>query len=1006
MKRRSFLLSPLLVNSITALFLFFCLVLPAQEAQAFSKDTHHVVVTLAYDYLDRVAEGDLPAPDAFTSEEASETLKWLDNHPINADVDFGSVEYAKGDAWALLGVKPSDELGGSDALLGEAVAPDRNGPALAYRPEPVLPNEVFLSYGTAHVDEFTDTWIGVAKFFEAVEEKAGEQLNSKLAELPGSWADSTYDAFDEVCDDLDDIPVIGWFVGAVCRIIAAVAAIVVAIIGLGVAAVAWLITSLTDTDEHLAEEVLMGCDPSGLVDFLEWAGGDEISDHDEEVWAGVPDEDCQEMEEWLEDIDSLRFWYTPEDDDSVAKAIRIRMRQLWDHCKAQDLTIEDGVIDDSECHEAMNTFLGTWQHSVMVGNEDYWADVSYTEITSMNHFMDLYSPAGDGLPDYSDPIAVAEDINDGLVLGLDNDIDGYSLGDGVLFEGEVLTLVPAFIDQNSEYQQAYMTWIHGTAPTDGAITSAAIDFGATISWPETGNTLLRRQVNCGVLSTHDGMLGTVCENTDGSEDYTNRTIALVIHPPSDNASLDGWSMMLDGRIPFMSDETGFLPFTELGGAYIDRCEPSADLDCDEATANALPELFLDEGVFPSIGIYGLSIPLHMIQDLAVPMHLAPTTGFGHRAFESWVNDYLKGQDPVFVFDVDVDETNAVIRVTNLQPQASFAGANPAIQAWDFESGLEEPLWNELPGAIDRINEVMRVLANGTECFGIRRLLTATALVTSSLVQGEEASVLEAQIFVDGVVVEAFPDMVEAAAGVSDPAGPRSFRDYADLALPHATAATALVLVNAWRVSNDVVPSCDEGWDNDEIGTIEGGLSIAWDNTDCIAERQKYYIEEEDLNAMEALAKARCECDEEDGDEREDEECAALELDYWSLVTLSTTNTIDGRTLAYLLERQAEERNGPADSNLGMEDSDGDGIPDPADNCPHENNGWKYEPGKGLIDPQVSLLDDPGSYGCASDEDGDGVLDAVDLCPDSIDPGLVDSRGCSDADYNAVMEAVR
>lgn len=72
---------------------------------------------------------------------------------------------------------------------------------------------------------------------------------------------------------------------------------------------------------------------------------------------------------------------------------------------------------------------------------------------------------------------------------------------------------------------------------------------------------------------------------------------------------------------------------------------------------------------------------------------------------------------------------------------------------------------------------------------------------------------------------------------------------------------------------------------------------------------------------------------------------------------------------------------PKKSNKKAADSDGDGIPDTEDNCPHDAN------------PNQSDIDGDGIGDvCDDDRDGDGVLNDVDNCPDVANADQKDSNG--------------
>ena len=71
------------------------------------------------------------------------------------------------------------------------------------------------------------------------------------------------------------------------------------------------------------------------------------------------------------------------------------------------------------------------------------------------------------------------------------------------------------------------------------------------------------------------------------------------------------------------------------------------------------------------------------------------------------------------------------------------------------------------------------------------------------------------------------------------------------------------------------------------------------------------------------------------------------------------------------------------------DSDGDGVPDPRDNCPDTPRGCKVD-----------------VHGCPIDSDRDGVCDGLDQCPDTPYGCQVDARGCPiDSDRDGVCDGL-
>ena len=95
------------------------------------------------------------------------------------------------------------------------------------------------------------------------------------------------------------------------------------------------------------------------------------------------------------------------------------------------------------------------------------------------------------------------------------------------------------------------------------------------------------------------------------------------------------------------------------------------------------------------------------------------------------------------------------------------------------------------------------------------------------------------------------------------------------------------------------------------------------------------------------------------------------------------------------------------------DRDGDGVPDDIDRCPDvagpkENDGcpWPDRDKDGVPDREDRCPDVPGpasNQGCPLDRDGDGIPDDKDLCPD--EPGVPELQGCpiKDSDGDGVPD---
>ncbi|WP_337871979.1 OmpA family protein [Ignavibacterium sp.] len=102
---------------------------------------------------------------------------------------------------------------------------------------------------------------------------------------------------------------------------------------------------------------------------------------------------------------------------------------------------------------------------------------------------------------------------------------------------------------------------------------------------------------------------------------------------------------------------------------------------------------------------------------------------------------------------------------------------------------------------------------------------------------------------------------------------------------------------------------------------------------------------------------------------------------------------------------------------GVQDTDGDGVPDKYDMCPDtppavqvDNFGCPIDSdGDGVPDyidkcPNTPKNINVGQDGCPLDTDGDGIADYLDLCPNTPEGVLVDKRGCPiDSDEDGVPD---
>lgn len=107
------------------------------------------------------------------------------------------------------------------------------------------------------------------------------------------------------------------------------------------------------------------------------------------------------------------------------------------------------------------------------------------------------------------------------------------------------------------------------------------------------------------------------------------------------------------------------------------------------------------------------------------------------------------------------------------------------------------------------------------------------------------------------------------------------------------------------------------------------------------------------------------------------------------------------------------------STARIRDADGDGVPDPRDQCAGTPGGVQVDArgcaldsdGDGVPDHRDRCSDTPpgeavDDRGCPSDSDADGVPDARDRCPDTPGGVQVDDRGCpTDSDADGVPDGL-
>ena len=412
---------------------------------------------------------------------------------------------------------------------------------------------------------------------------------------------------------------------------------------------------------------------------------------------GITFDDCDEMEEGLELMDRLRLYGTIFYEWDLMFTLRARLVDVVETCRA------DGH-DISSCADLRGYLTGymsqtyPWALSAEYakrrtnGLKGYWQRwVMPLYFTANSHFFDLLSPvhgkaAGGAKIDFlQDTIGVMKTGANGGRFGRDNAFDGYSLGEGNRFCPQY-PLLERFGYEFPEPLISHHDHSDPTPPlqyqTDDTILAASGHFDIHVAHPSYWMTLRRRvctpqaggQDPHPSLRTHDGLPATICEFKD-DRDLSASTMFNPIHVPADIGALDGMTRWLERGVPEIvrqghpSDNANngvgpvayydehtfvqhYLPFFQ----YYDPSQnivtiPSGPLqcglqpgdpasDCAPNESQALNHLGLTSAASDALALRGVGLALHMLQDLTVPHHLAPTSGFGHADYEQWFEHFV------------------------------------------------------------------------------------------------------------------------------------------------------------------------------------------------------------------------------------------------------------------------------------------------------------------------------------------------------------------------------
>jgi len=585
----------------------------------------------------------------------------------------------------------------------------------------------------------------------------------------------------------------------------------------------------------------------------------------------IDEDTCEDVEELIEDIHELRIPGTPTD---VAQVILMLRARVADFTVAGQDCFDDSDCDESEAIEEYMRDEEPWMLSAQSALDTFFdGGPGYagrwrpeTGFSPMTHFLDLLSPWAS-----ASSAQIGPDDIDGLrrVLGRHHAIDGYSLDPSAvpfrpfprLLEG--LGLKPYELDD--------------------FIRKSARQFHLRVA-PSTFYLLMRRRLcdapTHGTLHTEDGLGLTDCSAAGvDPANLEGQRLTDITMPPADLGALEGFSAWVYGDGPFAithRDQTGGTrlfsaldrgyPFSHLlqGESFVAerplyQCEEP--LHCDRQDGGRLAWL-MDaagpNGRYDALRrLQALALALHMLQDMSVPHHLAPTTAYGHGPYESFAEQRLLSKAPepeLYRLDVWLggeggrDQIGDILLVDPMQPQVRIDAAGSLDEA-ELDGMLaplarpsgdrDEDFWDRADRAWQTIHDDMTAMGVGTPCegrFSIRRLIRTVALQTiraidssGRLVSFADHDGAELSVDADGSTFPSGPEGgYDGAAGFwvasawainknrNNPERmkvPDVWQAAIDETAPYMVAGGALLLLEAWKARTSDEPTavtCDGG----------------------------------------------------------------------------------------------------------------------------------------------------------------------------------------------------
>lgn len=817
--------------------------------------THSLLTLLSLDYLaHRAAKGD---------EDAKATKSFI------TDLINGLESNISPSLLIHLGIEPTTNF---------IENPERQEPGLSgwkgAKGGPGYPplRGALLGYLTAQVDSYTDFFGDMLGLFHVarglVDDRVGNigddvfnTVFTYMAEKPVSWSCSI-DHFWE------------FWKAPVC-----VAAVIVgAILGSAAAAVSGGVAYVADSQikEMVIEDLLSGCDSNvgqnfavdqlvkeGLVPSEE---AKELKDGSA-FWndIGIGYGPCDEIEEGLEHIGTMRFYGTPKNLGGLIKMLRARLAGVIWACDAEDSG--EGMEEDAEdCADSpeklqrhflslpIPPLVAETLKRVVTGKRYDKRLEAGANFSSLTHFADVFSThtLDTTPPDFTE---VGVDLMKEKT-GIYHSWDGFSLEEGKPFRVAKGLIFPG-LRQDDDVLYLSRT--------------------VNLSIAEPSFWLLMRRRVCrsddypNTLHTSDGLGGSECDNLLLLK-HKELPLPGRVFPPAELLALDGWSMFVDGWFPPWQYGTAtyptvppipitfgpylhfnfYYPFEMVAteqGSYDYRlpilCQDP--VGCDDGDL-AIPAIIDGWQAREMTNMHtlvsrlrGLAMALHSIHDMTVPHHLAPTLSYGHEDYESWFADYLWPLSPLALVTFGLDLGTDTPGLRNIQveegiesrwgvwtgaPESSLPSDPQEAYKAIVRAAEHNGFFDEVDFWFEKLRADMAQLVRGKECeanrFAVRRLVRAVIYETAKTTYEASSQVdvtpwrpvSEKEKKRDGffVVSSALASLKKSGIpGLEGKAvGHPVWKEVADTTSAIAVAAGALLLEAARKAYYDPTSTCDGG----------------------------------------------------------------------------------------------------------------------------------------------------------------------------------------------------